>query len=246
MLKRCVLILGAFITSVYGFSQGAIPTIIRSQETLRGLNNGIGSSELLYGIALPPGELIGDGYLSLDWRLSSVMLYREEKLLEGYLTRYDISGGVIEFKTINGVKIINEDNVKSLVWMDTINQIRNYLVNAKEYKDEDHTQMAGFFEVLSDGNFPLFKKTNISIKKANYVVQFDVGTRDDEIQKIEVYYYAQGVRVSKVPMNKGKLIKLFKGKESEIKNFIKANSLDVSQQHHLQAVFEKYNRLAEE
>jgi hypothetical protein len=248
MLKRCVLILGAFTSSVYGFSQsmGVIPPVIRSQETMRGLRNGIGPSELLYGIPLPPGELIGDGYLSLDWRLSSVMLYRDEKLLEGYLTRYDISGGVIEFKTINGVKIINGNNIKSLVWIDTISQTRSYLVNAKEYTDEDSTQLTGFFEVLADGKLPLFKKTNISIKLANYVPQFDMGTRDDVIQKLEIYYCAHGDKVSKVQLNKKKVIELCAGKETEIKNFIKTNSLDVSQQHHLQAVFERYNLLVKE
>ena len=100
--------------------------------------------------------------------------------------------------------------------------------------------------MLSDGSLPLFKKTEVSIKKANYVVQFDVGNRDDVIKKIESYYYAQGGRVFKVPSNKKKIIALCKGKEAEIKNFIQNNSLDVSQQHHLQAVFEKYNLLAKE
>ena len=246
MLRRCYLILGAFITSHSGFCQGAIPTVFRSQETLKGLNNGIGANELLYGIPLPPAALVGDSYLSENWMLSSVMLYQDEKLLEGYLTRYDISEDMIQFKTKNGVKVINGASVKSLVWIDTLSKSKSYFINAKEYKDEENTQLSGFFEVLSDGRLPLFKKTGISIKKANYMVQFDVGSRDDVIQKSENYFYEQGGTVYKVPSTNKKVIQLFKGKEAEIKNFIQSNSLNISQQHHLQAVFEKYNLLTME
>lgn len=246
MLKRCVLIIGAFVAFHSGFCQGAIPVVFRSQETLKGLNNGIGATELLYGIPLPPAALVGDSYLSENWMLSSVMLYQDEKLLEGYLTRYDISEDMIQFKTKNGVKVLNGASVKSLVWIDTLSKVRSYLINAKEYTDETNTQLSGFFEVLSDGSLPLFKKTIISIKKANYMVQFDVGSRDDVIQKLENYFYEQEGNVFKVPSSKKKVIKLFNVKEAEIKNFIDSNSLNISQEHHLKAVFDKYNLLVKE
>ncbi len=243
MLTRYVLILVALISSYSGFCQGSIPPVFRSQETLKGLNNGIGPTELLYGIPLPPAALVGDTYLSENWTRSSVLLYRDEKLLEGYLTRYDISEDMIQFKTKNGVKVLNGSNVKSLVWMDTVTKVRRYLINAKEFKDEDGTPFTGFFEVLSDGNIPLFKKTFIYVKKANYVVQFDVGSRDDVIQKLENYFYASGEVAIKIPSGKKKVIQLFKGKEAAMKEFIQSNSLDISKEHHLKAAFEKYNFL---
>ncbi|MBK5278936.1 MAG: hypothetical protein JJE09_08745 [Bacteroidia bacterium] len=246
MLKLGVLIIGSFAVYLNGFSQGAIPEVVRSQETLRGLYNGIGGSEILYGIALPPADLVGDSYLNANWKRSSVMLYQDEKLLEGYLTRYDIGENMIQFKTKNGAKIIDGDKIKSLVWIDTLSQARSYLINAKEYKNEEDVQMSGFFEVLSDGSLPFFKKTEISIKKANYVMQFDVGNKDDVIKKTVHYYYEQAGRVFIVPSNKKKIMQLFKGKEEEIKDFVKTNSLDISQEHHLNSVFEKYNLLAKE
>lgn len=99
------------------------------------------------------------------------------------------------------------------------------------------------FEVLSDGNIPLFKKTFIYVKKTNYVVQFDVGSKDDVIQKLENYFYANGELAIKIPSGKKKIIQLFKGKEEEMKEFIQSNALDLSKEHHLKAAFEKYNLL---
>lgn len=88
---------------------------------------------------MPAAALVGDTYLSENWRRSSVLLYRDEKLLEGYLTRYDISEDMIQFKTKNGIKVLNGTNVKSLVWIDTVTKGKSYLINAKEYKDENET-----------------------------------------------------------------------------------------------------------
>lgn len=243
MLTRYAFILGALITSHSCFSQGSIPPVFRSQETLRGLNNGIGPTELLYGVPLPTAALVGDSYLNENWTRSIVLLYRDEKLLEGYLTRYDISEDMIQFITKNGIKVLNGASVKSLVWIDTVTNVRSYLINAKGYKDEKGTPFSGFFEVLSDGSLPLFKKTFIYVKKANYVVQFDVGSRDDVIQKLEDYFYANGEVAIKMPSGKKKVIQLFKGKEEEMKEFIQSNSLDISKEHHLKAAFEKYNLL---
>lgn len=161
-----------------------VPSNVRATNTIERLtdSNGLGTNEMLYGIPLPEGKVIGDTYLYPEWKRSAILLYEGNKLLEGYPIRYDIKADELDVKTPSSVKVLAGKNIKSFIWIDSVSTVPNYFINAREYK-LDGVSLAGFFEVLVNGNTPLFKKTRVTIKKADYNVQLSIGSRDDKILK---------------------------------------------------------------
>jgi hypothetical protein len=197
----------------------------------------------MYGIPLPPGKVVGDGYLNKNWMVSSVLLYQDDKLLEGYPVRYDILLDELEVRGKSGVKVLEGPKVKSFSLVDSISGRPKYYVNAKEYKMEDNTPLVGFFEVLADGTLPLFGKPTVAVKRANYSVHFDVGTRDDQILKSYEYFTSREGVVFALPTSNRKLLALFGDKASAVNKFIRINSLSTADPFHLARIFQHYNDL---
>ena len=236
----CVIVLKSYSQPV-----SALPNTIWAVNTIEGLNdtNGLGNGEVLYGIPIPEGKVIGDTYLNKNWMISTLLLYDRDKMLEGFPLRYDILSDELEIKAKDGVKALRGDRVKSFIWLDSLTKAPTYFVNAKDYKDAENVTMMGFFQVLADGPSPLFKKTRIKIKKANYKVQFDVGSRDDKIIKKHDYFTLQNNHVAELPSGKKNLLPFFGDQAAEVEKFIEVNSLNTSKETHLKAIFEHYNLL---
>ena len=221
-----------------------IPSNVRATNTIERLtdSNGLGNNEMMYGIPIPEGKVIGDTYLNTEWRKSVILLYEGNKLLEGYPIRYDIKIDELDVKTASGVKVLSGKNVKSFVWTAAPEEAANYFINAKEFRD-DGVPLTGFFEVLVDGNTPLFKKTNVTIKKADYNATLSIGSRDDKILKNSTYFLADGNKVYELPGNKKKFLALFKGKANEIEAYMDANDLSVKKEEELVLIFKHCNSL---
>lgn len=246
MRQLCFSFLLCFvIAESYGQDVSALPNSIRATSTLEGLNdiNGLGGGEILYGIPLPPSTVKGDFFLNSNWKMTTVLLYDQEKLLEGFPARYDINTNELELKAKNGIRVLKGDKIKSFIWVDSLSKKPTYFLNAKDY-NKDNVPLVGFFQVISDGHMPLFKKTSITIKKASYKVQFDVGSRENKILKKNDYYIIQdNHEIVELPHSKKKLLLFFGDQAPAVKEHIHTNSLDLNKEHHLKAIFDYYNSL---
>jgi len=222
----------------------AIPKNVRAVNTIERLtdSNGLGNNEMLYGIPLPEGKVVGDTYLSTEWKRSVILLYDNNKLIEGFPVRYDIKSDDLEVKGRSDIKVLEGRKIKSFMWIDSSRSEPYYFVNAKDFK-EDGVPLTGFFEVLADGNSPLFKKVNISVKKADYNVTLNMGSRDDKILKNSTYYFADGNRVSEIPGSKKKFLQLLKSKADEVESYMDENGLSIKKEEELVAIFKYYNSL---
>jgi len=236
----CVLAVPAFCQPIT-----AVPNNVRARTTMQSMLSGneLGSKQVIYGFPAPPGKVIGDSYLSKNWQTSSILLYEDDKLLEGYPVRYDIQLDELEIKGQGGVKVLEGNKIKSFSLVDSLSKKAKYYVNAKEYKMEDGTPFLGFFEVMVDGKLPLLRMTNVDVKRANYSVHFDVGSRDDVILKSTKLYTSSNNVVTEVPSSQKKLLAMFGDKEPKISKFIKVNTLNVADPYHLTRIFELYNSL---
>ncbi|MBA4053157.1 MAG: hypothetical protein C0490_00440 [Marivirga sp.] len=242
------ILFGLFVFNMpWSFAQQGstvIPSNVRAVNTIERLtdSNGLGTNEMMYGIPLPEGKVIGDTYLSPEWKRSAILLYEGNKLLEGYPVRYDIKADELDVKTQSGVKVLSGRNVKSFIWIDSVLSEPNYFINAKEYK-LDGVTLSGFFEVLVDGKSPLFKKMLVTIKKADYNVQLSIGSRDDKIIKNPEFYCAVGNKVTEIPAGKKKLLPMFNAVEGEMEKFIDENALSPKKEEDLVKIFTYYNAL---
>jgi hypothetical protein len=245
-IKFTLSLLAFYVVALPGLSQPitAVPNNLRASTTIQGITTGEwNDGEILYGIPIPPGKTVGDGYLHQNWMISSVLLYQDDKLLEGYPVRYDIQLDELEIKGKNGVKVLEGSKVKSFSLVDSISNRPKYYVNAREYKMADNIPLVGFFEVLADGKLPLFMKTTVAVKRANYSVHFDVGSRDDHVLKSDQYFTSIEGAVSEVPTSKKKLLHLFGNKSFSVDKFIRINSLSITNPYHLARIFQHYNDL---
>lgn len=242
---RTPLVFVLLLVSDVVFSQAtsAIPQTVRAAITLERLSF-LTPSDLIYGIPLPEKEVRGDSYLDVKWRSSTLLMYESEKLLEGYPVRYNVLKDEMEIKTKSGTKVLAGKKIKSFVWIDSLFHTPQYFVNSREYKNERDMPMTGFCQVLADGKIPLLKHTEVVLRKANYSVQLDIGSRDDVIlKKPGLLYATEGARTYPVPSTKKKLVQLLGDKQKEVERFISINSLSMKEEHHLIKIFEYYNSL---
>src|SRR5688572_1361995 len=235
-----------FLTFAFNcYAQAVVPPNVRASNTLDRLKESrdFSTADMLYGIPLAEGKTIGDTYLDMHWKVASILLYESEKLIEGFPIRYDIMTDDVEVKTKKGIKVLQGVKIKSFVWVDSVTKSPAYFVNAKDFKDESNVPYSGFFHVLTEGSLPLFKKTEIEIKKADYNIQFNVGSQDDKILKKNEFYTLKGKQVVELPSSKKKIVALFGDKSEAMEVFIKENDLSITKSDQLKIIFEHYNSL---
>lgn len=215
----------------------ALPSIIRTQSTMDVLSRGgVGTSQVNYGIPIQMGGLIGDAYLNKTWNKSSILMYDVEKLAEGYPTRINLQEGNLEIKASNGIRVLSLEKIKSLVWIDSITQHTHYFVNAREFSVEKN-ELIGLLEVLVDGNVALMKHTTTYVKKADYNVALNVGSREDKIIRKTKYYFLKDNQFNPIK-NKKSLVQKFPAIEA----WLSENNFDLDNEKDLITIFEKLSK----
>lgn len=241
MKKFVISLLFAYCTcyTIDSFCQ-AVNQYVKSNNFLMrlGRNNGkIGIGDVFVNLpsANDGGEVVGDPYWDFHWGSSALELYNRKQLIENYLTRYDIRQHEFEFKFDNDIKVLRGDLVKTVIWKDSLTQQPRYLVNAKDYR-EDNVQLLGFFEVLVDSTNSLFKKVYLEILKPDFSPALNVGSKNTRIIKKENYYYNINREVYKIKSAKSFDI-LFQDKKVPMNNFIKKERIKFNRESDLVKVF---------
>jgi hypothetical protein len=146
----------------------------------------------------------------------------------------------LEIKGKNGIKVLAGTKVKSFVWMDSFTNVPVYFINGKAFRNEIDVPFTGFLQVLTEGSVPLLKRTYIDIKKADYNIALNVGSRDEKILKKNKFYALMTDKVVALPGSRKKFIQLLNG-DSRLEEFIRDNNLTTSKEEHLKVIFEHYN-----
>jgi len=240
-LLRLFLLVSVTLITTNSFGQAAIPPQMRAENTLDRISskNSLSGSDILYGLPVPPGSTMGDNYLNKEWNQATFLLYQSEKMIEGYPAKFDIQSDLFEVKTNNGIKILDNSKVKNVVWIDSLTSLPHYFVNGKEYRIEG-VPSTGILEIVVDGIFPLFKKTELLVKEPTYNVAFDVGSRDKKIFQKAIMYYGKDKDLMRVK-NKKDVLAAAGGKATEVEAFVKSNKLNLNKETDLKRVFEFLN-----
>jgi len=235
---------------IYMVKYGAEGTGAALQKTIRATNitnlfndrpNMLGGN-MVYGIAPEAPKTEGNYYLDKKWNTASLLLYRDQQLLEGFRTRYNIVANQFELMEpeTNLTSVMMGIRVQNLVWVDSAYKVPRYFVNGMDFLDEG-VPISGFFEVLVDGQLPLMRRTEAIFKESNYNTALMVGNRNHQIVKRNTYYYLEGKNVIEVPTNRKKLTALFGDKAEEMEEFINANSLPTREPSSLFQIFTHFN-----
>lgn len=181
-------------------------------------------------------EIVGDPYWDNHWGKSSLLLYKDDELVEGYITRYDIYKDEFEFKLSNDIRVMNGSKVKNIVWIDSLTNKTRYLVNGKEYKEEG-ISLTGFLEILVDDEVALFKRLKIEVLKPDFNPALNVGSKDTRILKKESYYFNSGESLIRIKSKKS-LDALGPKYEQRVNQFMKTNNIKFNNEGDLTRLFQ--------
>jgi len=241
IMKTIRLSLFLLMISVSSYAQWAIPPQMRAANTLDNLaQNGLNQSDLLFGLPMEPGKVVGDSYITKEWNVATIMLADSEKIIEGYPVRYDIKAAVLEIKSKNGIKVLNSKSIKSLVWLDSL-QLPHYFINAGSFK-EDGVSQSGLVEILVDGEVTLLNKYSVEIIKPNYNIAMGSGSKDTKVIARSTFYCAKAGELTKIK-SKSDVLKVSGSHSTAISKLISDKGLKVKNQVDLIEIFTNLNSL---
>jgi len=227
-----------------GGTGAALQHAIRATNIINLFNDrpNLAGGNMIYGIAPQPTQVVGDNYLDVKWNTANILLYKNQKILEGFRIRYNITSNLFELIAPEATQAIVMPGVQiqNLVWVDSAYMVPRYFVNGMDFLDEG-TPISGFFEVLVDGELPLMRRTMAIFKESNYNAALMVGNRNHQIIKRDIYYYLQGKNVIEVPSNRKKLFAIFGDNVEEMKEFANINELFIKDPSTLFQMFTYYN-----
>lgn len=197
---------------------------------------------MIMGIPPEPKKVEGNNYLDTKWNAASILLYRDQQLLEGFRARFNIVSNMFELMEPenNLVSVMPGLRIQNIVWVDSTYKVPRYFVNGMDFLDEG-VPISGFFEVLVEGELPLMRRTMAILKESNYNAALMVGERNDQIIKRNYYYYLIGKNLMEIPKNRKKFYLIFEDKAQEIEEYANENHLDVKQPSDVFKVFTYYN-----
>jgi hypothetical protein len=166
-----------------------------------------------------PEATQGTYYLDTEWRTGNIYL-KSGDTLKNYPLKYDIDKNLIEINTPQHVKTLPGQRAIAFEWNNGTSSVT--FING-EYYTLEGTKLTGFFQVLVAGNFQLLSKTVLEVKKADYNVALDVGSRADKILKKERLFIARDKQLYEL---KGKEdLAPFGEKAAAIKTYARENKL---------------------
>ena len=197
-----------------------------------------------FGVPLPPSELEGDFYLISEFKQGKFELTTSPKLYEDFMIRYDLRSNLIEINYDDGIRGLDGSKVK---YFELLNAKSNYTryVNANQLDAKgDPLPENKFVEVLIQDDIPLYSYEEISIKKADYNIALNVGSRNDQVIKKPVYLSI--VDGQAIELTKGKnstVYSLLPGKEEELKAFAKQNKIKANSVEDYIFIINKINQM---
>ena len=244
VLRGSLFLVSLLIFTAKSHGQWVIPWQMRGEKILDHLvnSNGLAKADLAYG-TLTASVSTSYSYIDQKWNNSSFLLFESEKLLEGFLAKYDLQANTLAIKFKNGMRLVDVKKIKSIIWLDSLTHAPRYFVNAKDYKDES-TQLTGLLEVLVDGQMPLLAQSYLVEKEvgffASFLSLFEKGEREKKYELKKLFYTGNGNTLTKITTQRDLLLS-FGDFYWEMEEYIKTNKLDISMQSGIQKVFEQYN-----
>ena len=235
----------AFITTTsLTFSQTQMTNTTRDLINLNGLD--IPRSGTIYGVSGPASKVIGDPYLDTTWQAGSVKFYgkilNKSDSLGGVPIRLDLYNHDVEIRaSATNIRSAKGPSVRSVV-VNNKTGAPNRFINVREYRGEADA-LLGFFEQVVVGKLTLLQYPSISVKRANFNVAMNTGSRDDELIKKIDWYVAQNGRATKFSPGKKALLELMGDQKGPIETFLKTEKPDLKSRQGLMAVVSYYNKL---
>jgi len=234
-----ILFLITIVTMVLSFEE----IFAQAAHTLGG-NNGSGiefnpqPQGVISEMPLTEPKTIGTSYLFDTWHLGNINMGKSGKIRNQFI-RYDLANHLIEIKFDSLIKAVDGIFVTDFNLVDIDGLLRNY-VNCNQYVYED-TRLLGFFEIIAEGEYSLLLRTESIFIESDYIMQLDMGTRDNKIIKEEEYFIANNKNVIKVPKSRSNILEIYPSIEG-LKEFLKKERISTKKVSDLKKLLDYLNK----
>ena len=154
----------------------------------------------------------GSGYLYEDWVLADVVMAGDRKIFRDLMVKIDVQQNLLEIQYNDEIKLLNASQTLSF----TVKPDKDTFLT-RNALDPDYPD--GFFKVLCNGETALLIHYLTDIKKANYNVAMDVGSKDDEIIVVNQSYIVFEGDLLPVGNTRKKLLRQFDSNKP-VRNYI--------------------------
>ena len=208
-------------------------------------SNGNGT---LWGIKGAPGQVLGNPYLDTTWQAGIVKFYGKLGIsanvdsLVGVPVRLDLVTNEVEIRAgANDIRAAQANRVR-YVLMNNAQGTTSLFVNAREFRGEAD-DLKGFIELITSGKLTLLEYSSIHIKRANYNMALNTGTKDDELVLQKNWYVVRNKKADKFSPGKKAVLELMADKKDQIETYLKTKKPDLKSKTGLTEVFAYYNQL---
>lgn len=234
-------------TRTYGQAQAEYMTQT-TRDRINFSNFNVANNSTLFTIKGPAGTVIGTPYLDTTWQAGNVKFYNRLGTsltldsLAGVPVRLDLLANEVEVRA--GAANIKAVKATAVRYVDMNNAYgsASRFINVHEYQG-DAEPLKGFFEQVVTGKLDLLLHPSIYIRRANFNMALNTGTKDDELMKKMDWYVARDKTATKFSPGKKAILDLMTDKKEQMEAFLKQEKPDLKSREGLLAVFAYYNKL---
>jgi len=198
-----------------------------------------------YIIALPlaPPETTGSLYIDEHWLLGDFDLIDGIKI-EKYPLKYNLKNNTLEIDFEGGTRVCHLNQLKKISWKKFGETETHDFVNTTYYAPTSKDNTMRLMNILLEqSHLTLFKHYYLDKKESSYVVEFDIGSKDNKMLLKYAYYIFidNSFYELKSSLKKNKV--LFKDHYLAIEKYSKLNKLKIKNQTDLINLMQYYNSL---
>lgn len=181
----------------------------------------------------------GTYYLNTDFLPATVTLANNKKF-RNVNSRYDALHDVLEIQYEGRVFALEGQKINRIVMYPEKND-STYFIHARFVEQENKT---GFYQVIVEGKKSLLKKTEVFVKKPDYVVQFDAGSKVITYSLIPKFYlWNEDKTAAPLKSTRKGIITALGSHKDEIDAYLDKSEGKFSDEKTLRSVFLYYNSL---
>ena len=200
---------------------------------------------IIKSIPAKQSQVIGSVYLNDEWLTSNIYLKRglfPADRIEKVAIKVDLMTNTIELKTEEGIKVLDQAKVDKFEWFNPQTNTREVYINGNHFT-LNGTKFDNFCTVYGNRG-RLVKWSYVELQKADYNVALDVGNKEDRFIKKSKFYLLKDNEL--IELTKKSVYLVMAPKADEIRQFIKKNRVNFTQESDIRSVIDYYDSLSSE
>ena len=233
---------------------GIILIALPAEAQFKNSNNNAMNTGL---IPLSPGDAVdifddhkpklqGSLYYNDDWQKADIVLNSNKEALD-YQTRYDLQNFSLEIKVDNKIYDLPGSVVRSFslnIYEPGIGSRQVSFINPRTVETWQASDNVFLERIQTGQQYELYKSNYTKIKKPNYNVALDAGSKDPQIVRYSKYYLFDGEAYHEIPTRKKPAIEMLSQFSNQIEKRANAKKYKFKEESDFRDIVEFLNENA--